>query len=350
MPAHSLILHSLEEWHSFFNQQLEKYSSVVLLCDSNTSAHCLERFTSIYLNHSHLPLHTVIIEPGEAQKVLSTAERVWDEMITKGIDRNGVLIALGGGVISDLGGVIASAYKRGIAQINVPTTHLAMTDAAIGGKNAVNFNGVKNQIGFVHFPEAVLIDPAFLSTLPSKELMSGWMETVKHALISDLQLWNEIIEMDPLSAAMNAQIIHKSASIKTKISDQDPDDRGIRQALNFGHTIGHAIEAQGGLLHGEAVALGTIAETLLSSEKVHLEANACQQIVDYLLSHYREHLQGVQIDLNQLEKAMINDKKTSKGILRFSLIPNIGEIRVGCSVESHEAIKAVQSAIELVQT
>lgn len=322
---------------------------MIVLCDENTVAHCLPYFEATYLEGLKIPIETVTIPAGESNKSIQQAEMVWNRLIDQEIDRDALFISLGGGVITDLGGFVSASYKRGIRAIHVPTTHLAMTDAALGGKNGINYGGLKNQIGTLYHPIAVLIDHHFLETLPQRELESGWIETVKHAWIADRSLWREIKVRDAFSAMRDANILKTSAHIKLQITAADEADLGIRQCLNFGHTIGHALEAQQNLLHGEAVAFGLIAELYLSHIHLGLDKTAFTEALAYL-KRYHACLQAVSINMDDMMRSMRNDKKNRGGRIRFSLISQFGQAEVGITVSDEDIHNAVAFATKEINT
>ncbi|MCK6694924.1 MAG: 3-dehydroquinate synthase, partial [Thermoanaerobaculia bacterium] len=244
------------------------YSQIFMVTDENVRQYCL----SVFLQKAGLPASVplVVIPAGEWHKNLSAGEQIWQAMFNARLDRKALVINLGGGVIGDMGGFCAATFKRGVDFIQVPTTLLAMTDAAIGGKLGVDFQGIKNAVGVFRNPAAVFADPLFLQTLPPRELRSGFAEVIKHALIGDPVLWEKIrnIPAGRLGAgnADWSDLLHASIAVKVRVVTEDPLEKGIRALLNFGHTIGHAIESyflntDDPLTHGEAVAIGMVCET-----------------------------------------------------------------------------------------
>lgn len=303
----------------------EAYSHIAILVDNNTKKDCLPLFLEDYNINNPLIIE---IAAGEEYKNLENCQLIWDKLTAATFDRKSLLINLGGGVIGDMGGFAASTYKRGIDFIQVPTTLLAMVDASVGGKLGVDLNGLKNQIGLFKNPKAVIIAPYFLKTLAENQLLSGYAEVVKHALIADKGYWKKL-ESTSLSEMDWESIIQHSITIKNKLVLEDPMDLGVRKKLNFGHTYGHAIEshylAKGKtILHGEAVALGILLESQLSPitdlEKTQIERFITQTFNLPTLPNN-----------NSLKKWMLNDKKNSKRILNFSLLTEIGQ----CSI-NHE--------------
>jgi 3-dehydroquinate synthase len=240
------------------------YSKVLIVADTHTAALCLPYF----FEKTGLPESTpvVVISAGEQHKILSTCEQVWQGMFDARLDRKALVINLGGGVIGDLGGFCAATFKRGVDFVQVPTTLLSMTDAAVGGKLGIDFNTIKNAVGVFQNPAAVWVDPHFLQTLSYRELRSGFAEVIKHALIGDTDLWRSIEGMTNLEGADWFAILKASIAVKVRVVTEDPLEKGLRAILNYGHTIGHAIESYylhsaTPLTHGEAIAEGMIAES-----------------------------------------------------------------------------------------
>ncbi len=324
MTATDRIIERVEDWKAFLKKCSP--SQIVVLTDDHTAQHCLPHFEdhfSIGEEYHHLS-----VDPGEDSKSLETVEAIYATLMELEVDRNALLINIGGGVITDLGGYVGATYKRGMSVVNVPTTHLGMVDASLGGKNGVNFEGVKNQIGTFHPAEAIVLDPAFLDTLGENELLSGWIETVKHAVIADASLWKDLKQKPGIRLAKDLSIIRRSAAIKSRIAAEDTSDQGIRQALNFGHTIGHAIEAMGKLLHGEAVAIGMIAELYLSEKLAKLNPQTSSEIIAYILQ-LGMPIRDWSFDADDLLERMRHDKKNTSGELRFALISHLGRAEVG---------------------
>jgi 3-dehydroquinate synthase len=300
---------------------VKSYSKVAILVDENTKINCLKKIPKID------KVIIIEIQSGEENKNLKTCNFIWQELTNHEFDRNSLLINLGGGVIGDIGGFCASTYKRGISFIHIPTTLLAMTDAAVGGKSGVDFNNLKNQIGVFSNPKSVIINPAFLDTLPKNELKSGFSEVVKHALISDINLW-EMIKGSDFEKLNLEEIIEYSVELKNKIILTDPTEIGERKKLNFGHTFGHAIESyylNNGtpILHGEAVFMGMILETEISN----LSDSEKNEIKNYILSNF-----GLPYNPNKTEllNFLRNDKKNKHKKISFSLLDGIGN----CSIDN----------------
>lgn len=304
----------------------KNYSSIFILVDTNTNEYC-----SIRLLHNletNVNIEIIEIEAGEEQKNIEISIQLWDLLINYGADKNSLLINLGGGVITDLGGFIASTFKRGIDFINIPTTLLAMVDASVGGKNGIDLGFLKNQIGTITKPEMIIINPDFLETLPYEQLLSGFSEMLKHALIYDKNHWEELKNIQELNFTDIKDFIPKSISIKLDITEKDPFEKSIRKLLNVGHTLGHAIESyflenNKHITHGHAIAIGTILESHISYElnKLNLE--------DYLeiksiLEKYYDYLEFDNISIEKIIDLLKHDKKNSHGKVKFALLNKIG--------------------------
>lgn len=308
------------------------FSKIAVLTDTNTLEHCYP------VVKDHLPAHTVFtIEAGEAYKNIDTCIDLWGKMTALSMDRKALFINLGGGVIGDMGGFVASAYKRGIQFVNLPTTLLAMADASVGGKLGIDFQGYKNHIGFFTEPEKIFIASEFLQTLPENELKSGFAEIIKHSLIGDKNHWHKLTAKRFEDQEMDLHIAH-AVKFKSEVVKNDPYEKGLRKILNFGHTIGHAIESyfleKGSqrLLHGEAIAIGMIAEAWLSVKYTGLKKEALEEITAYIMSIYGK----VSFD-EALIPAFIElttqDKKNEGGKTLFTLLSAIGESQYNCLVD-----------------
>ena len=313
-----------------------KHSSIVVLTDDNTAKCCLPKVEPL-LSAGFLQIN---ISPGENSKTLESAQIIWDKLLENNIDRNTLIINLGGGMITDLGGFCAATYKRGISFINIPTTLMGMVDASIGGKTGINMGGYKNQVGAFAMPEQVFIDQVFLSTLPGRELISGFAEVIKYGLIYDKASWDNLKKIHPLHITGWQPIINQCVKIKHEIVTKDPKDQGLRKILNFGHTIGHAIESYSlehgnePLLHGEAVAFGMMAEAYLSFKKAGLAKAELEEIYFYLTGIFGLFpFENMGIDA--LYKYILNDKKNFGNTVMFALLESIGKAvyDISCSFE-----------------
>lgn len=317
-----------------------KYSKIAVLVDENSEKYCLPHILEV------MPAHYLIkITSGEANKNLATCEDIWMAMTEAGFDRKALLINLGGGVIGDMGGFAASAYKRGFDFINIPTTLLSQVDASVGGKLGIDFHGFKNHIGFFKEPKTVLIDTVFFKTLPYNELRSGFAEVIKHGLIFDAEYWDKVKETDLKNTDWNP-IVEHSIEIKKKVVMQDPFESGLRKILNFGHTIGHAIESYflelpgQRLLHGEAIAIGMICEAYLSKKLTGLSAESLDEITRYLIKVY----QPKKIDTNlfdEILKLTFQDKKNEGGAVQFSLLKKIGECTINIPISTPDMVDSL---------
>lgn len=313
------------------------YNKIYVLVDENTRKHCYPRIKSVLKSYSH---QLIQISSGEKNKTLNTCERIWDKMLTQNADRSSLVINLGGGVIGDMGGFAASCYMRGVDFIQIPTTLLSQVDASVGGKLGVDFRSFKNLIGAFNSPQAVIIESSFLGTLSSAELRSGFAEVIKHALIRDARLWKDI-KGKALGDIKNwAKIIYRNVSIKKDVVENDPYEGGLRKILNFGHTIGHAIESmvldtKDHLLHGEAIAVGMICEAYLSHIKGMLGPQELEEIVDYILEIYGIVVPAKLSNHRQILANMQKDKKNKGGKVMFSLIDGIGACKydIECSTQ-----------------
>jgi len=317
---------------------LKGYSDLAVLVDENTLLHCYDRVKD------QLPQHAlIVIPPGEAFKNLNTCIKVWQEMTDAGIDRHGALIAIGGGVIGDLGGFCASTYKRGIDCVLLPTTLLSMVDASVGGKTGIDFGPFKNLIGTFAPPKFIWICTDFLQTLPGTELRSGFAEIIKHALISDRDLWNQI-RRKPLETQDFKKLVRHSVDFKSRIVKKDPRENGLRKILNYGHTVGHAIEGLAMMtgvpvLHGEAIAAGMVIEGHIALQKKLLSEAELSQVAAYILSVFgritippvEELLPGISQDKKNKGKKILMALPKGIGKAVFDIAVNEQEIRMGIS-------------------
>ena len=319
-----------------------RYSSLFILVDEHTNEYCLPKFLPNVA--VEIPIEIIEIEAGEGNKNITTCIEIWSILSDLGADRKSAIINLGGGVITDIGGFIASTFKRGIDFINVPTTLLGMVDASIGGKNGVDLGNLKNQIGVINVPELLLIDTSFLESLSQKEMRSGLAEMLKHGLIYDKNYWNLFLNLSQIDFADFDSLIYRSIEIKNEIVKQDPTENGIRKALNFGHTLGHAIESHflesaTPLLHGEAIAIGMILESYISSEKQLLSNDEFQQIKYTITDIFEKHI-FTEKDIKIIQNLLIHDKKNEYGKVQFALLNGIGKTIINQLVENELIIKS----------
>jgi 3-dehydroquinate synthase len=324
---------------------------VYLLGDDHTLSLC----APLLLKHVPALATAARIEvpAGEASKQLEACRGIWEHLARSEASRDAVLVNLGGGVVTDLGGFVAGTFKRGIRTVNVPTTLMGMVDAAIGGKTAIDLEGVKNLVGVYHDPVAVHVHVPFLRTLGKRELLNGLAEMIKHGLIADAAHWKAIQKAPLHDLDALTPLIERSAAIKAAIVKGDPREQHQRKTLNFGHTIGHAVEAlswespQRALLHGEAVAIGMIAEAWLSWRTGRLDRDALDNIEEHLLGLYRPFTIG-DGDHHRLIELMRNDKKNREGGFRFTLLDAPGRAAIDVPVTAAEVKDAVDHYRERV--
>jgi len=315
------------------------YSGIAVIADKNTRKECYPRIKEL------LPKHLLItVQDGEEYKNLDTCTTIWSKLTEAEFDRHALVINLGGGVIGDMGGFCAATYKRGIDFIQVPTTLLAQVDASVGGKLGIDFHGFKNHIGVFTQPRAVLIDPAFLSTLPERELRSGFAEVIKHCLIRDRGMWDRIRKTE-LQDQPIKELINHSVETKKSIVNEDPTEKGLRKILNFGHTIGHAVETfyleKDRLLHGEAIAIGMICESYIAYSKGMLSEAELGETEEYIFSVYG----AVRIDPQDFPAIAAltgQDKKNRGNVVRAALLNGIGDCSYDIPVSRKDILKSLK--------
>ncbi|WP_277632204.1 3-dehydroquinate synthase [Avrilella dinanensis] len=312
------------DFYESLSQYIENqnYSSLFILTDTNTYEYCLPAFLGNLATDK--PIEIIQTEAGEEHKNIETCTGIWQTMTELGADRKSLLITLGGGMITDLGGFVAATFKRGIDCVNVPTSLLAMVDASVGGKTGIDLNGYKNEVGVFCFPKLVGIDTDFLATLPREEWLSGWAEMLKHGLIADYNYWRQLSDLSNVSEMDIGQLIYRSVEIKNQIVIEDFKEQHIRKTLNFGHTVGHAFESyclnhNQTVKHGFAIAEGMIVEAYLSWKKnliseeylheIHAKIRAIYPKIDFTITQKEAIL-----DL------MKHDKKNIDGKMYFVLL------------------------------
>jgi 3-dehydroquinate synthase len=299
------------------------YDKVAVLVDDNTFVHCYGQLAPYLPEH-----HLIRVPSGELHKNLATCSLIWEEMTRLQLSRQSLLINVGGGVIGDMGGFCAGVYKRGIAFVQVPTTLLSQVDASVGGKTGVDFMGFKNHLGVFQEPVKVFIFPGFLKTLSQREIRSGYAEIIKHWLIAKAASF-ESQKTIGLDTADWAGLIAESVGIKAAVVAADPLEKGLRKVLNFGHTVGHAIETfflnqQGpDLLHGEAVAIGMVCESYLSAQRGLLSAQELKSIEQFIVSVYGK-VDIAAADLPAISQLALQDKKNTGTIIKCTLLNGIG--------------------------
>ncbi|MFZ4671161.1 MAG: 3-dehydroquinate synthase [Flavobacterium sp.] len=333
-----------ENLNNFIVQQ--NYSTIFILVDSNTNELCLLRFLSFLATDKSIEI--IEIEAGESEKNINTCLEIWTILTELGGDRKSILINIGGGVITDIGGFVASTFKRGIDFINIPTTLLAMVDASVGGKNGIDLGNLKNQIGIINNPKLVLIDTEYLSTLPQNEIRSGLAEMLKHGLIAEKKYWSQFLDLKHTDFTDFDELIYSSIVIKNTIVMQDPTENGIRKALNFGHTLGHAIESyflesedKNNLLHGEAIAVGMILESFISWQKGLIAETEYFEIKNTINAIF-DSIVFEENDIQPILDLLIHDKKNEYGKIQFALLDGIGSIKINQEVENELIIKSFE--------
>lgn len=315
------------------------HDKLFILVDEHTRELCLPLISGFgYLNDANI----ITIGAEDVHKNVETLVHVWQSLGDGGASRHSLMINLGGGMVTDLGGFAASTFKRGIKYINIPTTLLAMVDASVGGKTGINFNGLKNEIGVFSPAEYVLIDTEFLKSLDTRNLLSGYAEMLKHGIISTTGHWAELLNFNMMDIDYKAlqTLVAKSVQIKEGIVAEDPFEKGIRKALNLGHTAGHAfeslaLETNRPVLHGYAVAWGIVCELYFSHLRTGFPKDKLRQTVQFIKDHY-----GVfTFDCKQYDRLyqfMTHDKKNNAGIINFTLMGEIGDIRINQSANQEE--------------
>jgi len=326
-----------------------KNEKIFILVDANTKLFCLNKIAACFHN---TPI-VIEIPTGEKNKNINTAILIWNFLSTNNADKNSLLINLGGGVITDIGGFIASTYQRGMDFINIPTTVLAQIDASIGGKNGINLNNIKNQIGVITLPKLTFISSDFLQTLPQEEILAGFAEMVKHALISSEFNWKKIKAINPekLDFQQLSYLIKDSIEIKLKIVEKDLYEKGYRKALNFGHTIGHAIETffsrkNIDIIHGQAVAIGIIAEIFISNKILNFDFQKLFEITEYVATYFKSFTIDIE-HYDEIYSIMKHDKKNKDNQIYFSLLKNIGEVEIDKTCEKDDIIQALNFYYQL---
>jgi len=322
-----------------------KHSKIFVLVDENTNEKCLPILLQAI--ETILEIEIIEIEAGEENKNLDTCSGVWNALTELGADRKSLLINLGGGVITDLGGFVASCFKRGIAFINIPTTLLSMVDASVGGKTGVDLGVLKNQIGLFSDPKMVLIDTQYLETVSEREIRSGLAEIIKYGITYDINIWNDINTFQELSLENISTLIHRSIEIKNEVVTEDPKEAGLRKVLNYGHTLGHAIESyflesenKENLTHGEAIAIGMITEAYLSERLLNFPSKKLKDIKKTIIAIYGKAQINIS-DYDGILELLIHDKKNVGGQVNFVLLNDFEKFKLDCIVEKNLLIEAL---------
>jgi 3-dehydroquinate synthase len=351
IQLHDYAIYLGDFWEHLQTTLLDKqFTKVFVLVDDNTYLHCLPVLKE---KTGRTFDHIVRITPGEAHKTLETCQKIWNFLFDHNADRKSLLINLGGGVIGDMGGFCASTYMRGIAFIQIPTTLLAQVDASIGGKTGIDYHQLKNSIGLFQNPIAVYINPIFLRTLPDDHTRSGYAEIVKHGLIQDALLFEKILRIKTLDDISWVNLIGPSLHVKKRVVEKDPLESGFRKVLNFGHTIGHALESvrldkDQPLLHGDAVAFGMITEGFLSQRFGTLPETELETISQYILSIFGK-VRFQSADVTLMLTKMRSDKKNEYQQINFSLLSELGKAEINRSFTDDQIIESFDYYLNLAE-
>ena len=320
-----------------------KADRIFILTDATTHQLCLptiKGFTCLQEAES------IVIPAGDTHKDLESISHVWHELQRMGATRHSLLINLAGGMVTDLGGFAASTFKRGISFINIPTTLLSMVDASVGGKTGINFGGLKNEIGVFNNANCVILDTTFLQTLDEENILSGYAEMLKHGLISTEEHWAELMNFDIEEPDLKllGDLVARSVAVKERIVTEDPTEKGIRKALNLGHTVGHAFESlalqRHPVLHGYAVAWGLVCELYLSVAKTGFPVEKMRQMTRFIFEHYGR-MPITCDDYPTLLELMTHDKKNVGNSINFTLLGGIGDIRINQTASKEEIEEAL---------
>lgn len=321
-----------------------EHDKIFILTDQTTHDMCLPKLQNFLCLKG---AQSIVIKAGDTNKTLDSLAEVWTALSQGGATRHSLMINLGGGMVTDLGGFAASTFKRGIDFINIPTTLLAMVDASVGGKTGINFGGLKNEIGVFSDSKFVIINTQFLDTLDHDNICSGYAEMLKHGLISDNKHWAELVgfNLAQPDLAQLQRMVAESIKVKERIVTEDPHEHGIRKALNLGHTVGHALESFAmkhgrPVLHGYAVAYGMVCELYLSARKTGFPTDKMHQTVRFILDHYGR-LPYTCDDYPELLELMRHDKKNTSGIINFTLLGGVGDIRINQTATKEEIEEAL---------
>jgi len=318
---------ALTNLKSFLSESADKYSRVFVLLDDNIMQHCWPILVSAITELDDAEL--IQIEPGETEKNIDVAKQIWLTLTDLKADRKSLLINFGGGVITDLGGFVAATFKRGMDFINIPTTLLGMVDAALGGKTGVDLDGLKNQVGVFAKPEGLFLCPLFLESLPERELISGYAECVKHALIYDQELWSEILLSPIITVDLVQEYLERFTEVKKVIVGKDPYEQADRKKLNYGHTMGHALETillNDGVevTHGECIAFGMLTENYLALKSGLMTTKDFKTIEQALLTWFPLVKASKDVEIEAVHELMKHDKKNFKNTINFSFVTKPG--------------------------
>ena len=323
-----------------------KYDKIFVLTDINTYEKCLPFLKTVQAVNE---AKHITIKANDTNKNIEQVSAVWEVLSNSGASRNSLLINLGGGMVTDLGGFVGATFKRGIHNLNIPTTLMASVDAAIGGKTGINFNSLKNEIGSFYHPDCVMIDCVFLKTSDLDNRLSGYAEMIKHGLISNEKILNDVLAFDITNNDVDTEklneLVKTSVAVKERIVEEDPKESGIRKALNLGHTIGHAFESlsfakEHPILHGHAVAAGIVCEMYLSHKCCELPVEQLRLVTNFIKEHYPPFIFNCK-DYDALYELMTHDKKNEGGHIIFTLLSNIGNIHINQTVEKNLILESL---------
>jgi len=345
IQAATYLVHFQEKAYQELSKLVDatNYSTIFILVDENTFEYCYPKFIQNLATNTRIEV--IEIESGEINKNLETCIGVWNAITELGGDRKSLLITLGGGVITDLGGFVASCFKRGIDFVNIPTTLLSMVDASVGGKTGVDLGVLKNQIGLFANPKMVIIDTDYLATLTDREIKSGTAEIIKYGVTYDLHLFNEIKDNKNLNIS---DLIFRSIEIKNEVVLQDPKEKNIRKILNYGHTLGHAIESfhldsedKENLTHGEAIAIGMVCESYISSKLLGFPSEKVNEIKKVVLSIYNKTTL-LKEDFSAIMELLKHDKKNVNGQVNFVLLNDYENYKLDCTVTEELIVESME--------
>lgn len=331
------------------SRELESYAPerIFVLTDENTRKYCLPAVRNDKIGEERI----MTIPAGEIHKSLRSVEMIWEILSARQARRNSLLINIGGGLVTDVGGFAASCFKRGIKCINIPTTLLAQVDASVGGKTGINFNGFKNEIGTFSAPEKVMIDVTFLKTLPRRQILSGFAEMLKHGLLCGGEHLKKLlaVDRDIISTAGFPALLKESVEVKEKVVTEDPQEKGMRKSLNFGHTVGHALESAAiekgtEFYHGDAVAHGMIAELYLSVLKKGFDRCLYHEIRTFIQALYPAYTPSASPE--KLYEWMLHDKKNEKEGVNFTLLEAPGKVSIDNYCGRREVMEALETLSE----
>jgi 3-dehydroquinate synthase len=345
-------VHFQENAYSSLQKYLSEnsHSKMFILVDTNTNKECLPHFIDRISGSGNFEI--IEISAGEVHKNLDTCLSIWDTLTELGADRKSILFNLGGGVITDMGGFVASTFRRGIKFINIPTTLLSMVDASVGGKTGIDLGVLKNQIGLFSNPEMVMIDTGFLKTVTEREMRSGLAEIIKYGLTFDQSIWNRIKSMQKIDYELIIDLVYRSIEIKNKVVLKDLKEENLRKSLNFGHTIGHAIESfflegkqKKALTHGESIAIGMVIESYYSSKKFGFPMEKTDELKNFVIDFYGKTLIEKN-DFAPIIDLMQYDKKNISGKVNFVLLKKMESCIIDVQLSEELLVEGIEYYLE----